>query len=260
MRRLLAILAPLLGFLLFAPLASAAQTPPSWFGGLYYEGDTFSGSSPDWTDWRTVRAVAIRRFEHLSVGAEVGSTRRFGLTDQAVAGDLYLDLREGTYLNIRGRGVADAEILPRADLRAELFQNLAGGWEVSGNLRFMNVAGPDVGIAGLGVAKYYGQWFLQSRVSLARIEGEHAPSASLSARRILEDDGRQYFEFGGGVGKEVVLLGGGPILEARSTRFLAASHQRFFLNRLGIHIGAGASDFEGVPLRRTLTAGLIARF
>lgn len=243
-----------------APRAAAAQAPSStWFGAVFYDGDYFTGSSPVWTDWWTIRAMANRAFGGATVGLEATTTHRFALTDQSVAVDAYVDLWQGAYVHLRSRVAPGAELLPLSDWRGEIFHALPGGWEASANLWVMNLSGPDVETAGLGLARYVSQWYLRGRASLAEIAGRHAGAVGVFARRFLGDS-RQYFELGGGTGEEVVILGAGPLLEARRTWFLAGSFQRFLFEPLGVHLSAGLNDFEGVPLRRHLTVGLISRF
>jgi YaiO family outer membrane protein len=245
----------------FQPLHGAAQTaPPPWFAGVYYEREGFAGTSPIWTDWSAYRAVAVRRLDQLSLGVEIASVERFGLKDQTVAGEVYLNLWEGAYAHLRGRVTPEADLLPRADLRGEVFHTLGGGWEVSASIWRMNVAGPKVTSAGVGLASYRAQWLVRTQGSVARIGGDHALSGAVFARRYLGTSSREYLEFGGGTGEEIVVLGGGPVLDSRSTWFLSGSWQRFLHESLGVNLAAGVTDFEGVPLRRTLGVGLIARF
>jgi YaiO family outer membrane protein len=246
--------------LLLPTSAMSQETAPPWFAGIFVERDNFSGSSTIWTDWTSVRALAVRNFDRGSLGLEVASVERFDLSDQAVAGELYLELWDGAYAYLRGRVTPDAELLPKGDLRGEIFQSLGGGWEASANFWMMDVAGPNVTVGGLGLAKYQGQWFLRSQGNLARIAGESAYSGRVFARRFLAGSSREYFEVGTGTGKEVVVLGAGPVLDARNTWFVSGSHQRFLNEHFGFNLGVGVSDFEGVPFRRTLALGLISRF
>ena len=94
---------------------------------------------------------------------------------------------------------------------------------------------------------------------MADIAGERAAAGSLSARRFLRDSG-EYLQVGAGRGSEMVALGPGPVLDARSTWFVALTAQRFLMGPFGAHVSVGLNDFEGVPRRRSLTIGLLARY
>lgn len=255
----------IVGFSLTCALGKPASlegqaSSTDWFGGIHYDHETFSGSSPVWSDWSTVRALAVRRFDRFSLGLEAASVERFELSDRSLAGEIYLDLWEGAYAHLRVRGTPQADLLPRADLRIEVFNSLGGGWEGSGSLWRMNVAGPEVTVFGVGVARYQAEWLLRGQGTLARIAGDNALSGGIFARRFLGTTSREYFEFGAGTGNEIVVLGAGPILDSRSTWFLSGRVQRMLHQHLGVNLGAGLSDFEGIPLRRTLSLGLIAQF
>jgi YaiO family outer membrane protein len=254
-------IATLAAVALLVPFTGSAQEPtPPWFGGVFYDVDTYSGSVPGWTTWTGVRVLAQRRIDRATLGLEVASLRRFDLSDQAVSGEIYLELWEGAYTHLRGRVTQDGDFLPKSDVRGELFQSLGGGWEASANLWTMNVTGPNVLIGGIGLAKYQGIWFIRSEGNLARLDGEDALSGRLYVRRYVGASSREYIEVGAGAGKEIAILGAGPLLDARSTWFISGNHHRFLSEHLGYSITVGVTDFEDVPLRRSLSLGLITRF
>jgi YaiO family outer membrane protein len=236
-----------------------AQTPPPWSAVVRYEIDEFAGSAPAWSRWWEAHALVSRRVARVTVAVEAAVLHRFGLRDEAVAGEAYVNLWPGAYAHARAGVAPGARLVALSDWRLALFHALPGGWEATGNLWLQNLPGADVEVFGIGMARYVGPWYLRGQVSLARIAGGSAGAGAVFARRFLGDP-QQYVEGGAGLGSEVVVLGPGPVVDARATRFLAVNFQRFVRGPLGVQASAGLNDFEGVPLRRHLAVGLIARF
>ena len=119
-----AVLALVIG--LATPAASSAQAPSGvWSGGVFYDGDYFSGS--EWVDWSAVRGTIHRRIGTTTLGVELGEVRRFGERDRSVAGEAYLTLWPRASAHVRAGVTPDARLLPRSDWRAALYQGLPGG-------------------------------------------------------------------------------------------------------------------------------------
>jgi YaiO family outer membrane protein len=254
--------AGIVAFVLLAalPAPSRAQAPGrAWSAGVFYDGDYFPEASPEWADWSAMRALVQRRVGTATLGVELATVRRFEARDQNVAAEAYVVLWGQAYAHVRGSVTPDAHVLPLSDWRLTLYQGLPGAWEASGSLALLNVPGSDVTIAGLGVARYVRQWYLQGRATVADVGGERAGAASLAARRLL-GEGTEYLQASAGWGREMVVLGLGPVVDARSTWFVALTAQRFVTEVFGVHVSAGLNDFEGVPRRRSLTVGLLARY
>jgi YaiO family outer membrane protein len=243
---------------LTAPTDAVAQD--QWFGGLYFDHDSFEESAPAWESWQSVRGSLVRQLGAGAIGLEVEWVERFDETDAAAAVDLYANLWPGAYANLRARHAPDPTVLPAADWRLEVFQSLPRGWEVSANGRLSTVPGPNVTVLGLGLAKYLSAWYLRGLASVAEVDGSRSGGAAFFARRFFADDGRQFIEGGGGFGGESVAVGPGPALDVRDTAFFQISFQRTIRGPFGVHATIGANDFEGVPLRRHLTVGVTARF
>ncbi len=239
---------------------SPAQAQTPWFAAVFYDRDLFAGSSPVWTDWETLRTVAVRQFDRGALAVEAERTERFDFADEALAIDGYLNLWSGAYGNLRVRAGSQSQVTPRSDWRLEVFQSLAGGWEVAGSAWHMNVPGPNVFVGGVGVGRYVSAWYLRARANLAEISGTRVGGAALSARRFFMDDGRQFIEGAAGFGGEAVTVGPGPLLDVRDTWFAQVTVQRTFREPFGFHVGLGVHDFERIPARRRVTLGLTARF
>jgi YaiO family outer membrane protein len=245
-------------FVALAPIDVRAQE--RWFGGLYFDHDSFGESVPAWESWQSVRASIVREVDGGAIGLEVERVERFGRSDLAAAADLYVNLWPGSYANLRARYAPDPEVLPAADWRLEVFQSLPGAWEASANARLSTVPGPNVTVLGLGIAKYVSAWYLRGLGTVAEVDGTRSGGGAFFARRFFADDGRQFVEAGGGLGGESVAVGPGPTLDVRDTAFFQISFQRTVRGPFGAHATVGAHDFEGLPLRSHVTLGVTARF
>jgi len=193
------------------------------------------------------------------LGAEVAQVGRFGLKDEVLALDGYKNLWNRAYANLRVRINPKSDILPNADVRGELFQALESGWEVSGSYWRLDLDLEDVDVMGVGLAKYHGDWYLRQVTNVSRLAGKFAVSLSFAVRRLLNPP-HEYVELSGGIGEEAVLLGPGPVVDLRHTRFVRGSVQRFFSTHWGYSTAAMFNLFEGTPERWGLKLGLLTRF
>lgn len=236
-----------------------ADTIGPWFAGLRHDREFIGSDLPQWTDWIQNQAVIVRDFTGGAIGGELFQVERFGLKDHGIALDMYKDLWRGSYGNLRLRATSDADVLPKLDVRLEVFQAAASGWEVSGSYWRMDFVENDVDIFGAGLAKYYRNWYFRGVTTMSTLAGGSAFSFSGMARRFL-DPPREYLEISTGVGREVVVLGPGPTVDVRNTRFLQGRIQRFFNSWWGLSAGLTYNRFEGAPERIGLSFGLITRF
>lgn len=235
------------------------QSGPRWFAHLSLERQFLDSDLPPWSDWTSVEVGLVREFNRGAVGVQAFRVERFGAMDGGAAVDLYRELWAGSYGNLRVRVAPGGGTLPEADVRGELFQALPGAWEVSGSWWRMSLPVHDVDVAGLGVARYVGDWYVREVTSLSFLAGESSLSASVSARRFLGSS-REFLELGAGVGREAVVLGTGPAVDTRDTRFAQVRVSRFLGRRWGVTGTAGYHAFEGAPDRKLLAVGILARF
>jgi YaiO family outer membrane protein len=243
-----------------APGAVTPDTvPPAWLAGLWYEREVIRSDLPGWSDWTGLRVSAMRDLRRGALGLELFRAERFGLRDLGGSLDWYVELWERAYANVRLRVTPGADVLPGMDLRGELFQAWPGGWEVSGSGWWMDFPEHDAVVAGVGIARYLGSWYLRETVTLGTLAGESALSTSFLARRYL-DPPREYLELSGGVGKEVVVLGAGPTVDVRDTRFLRWGLQKFLTRSWGVSAALQYHRFQGTPSRRGGSLGVLARF
>ncbi len=235
-----------------------AQTPAPTFFAAQYEHAFINSDLPAWTDWRHMQVQAYTDIDGGTLGLELGRTERFQLVDETVALDLFADIRGGAYANLKVRGTRDAEVLPGWDARLEVFQTFAGRWEGSLAIWHMDFPTENVNLVGAALARYAGNWYLRARALLSRSAGESAGAFGLSARRFLSSP-RESVEFSLGTGKEVVVLGVGPVVDLRRNSFVQAVGQRFVTRRVGLSLLTSYNTFEGAPARFAVGIGLIAR-
>jgi YaiO family outer membrane protein len=207
---------------------------------------TFTGGREAWTD----ADVALRRkFERGSLALEWLQADHFGSTDHAWALDGYVSLWARAYANLRyQRGPSDG-ILPRDAWRAELFQGVGRGWELSASvdhLRFNS----DTEFYGVGVGRYVGNWYL--RYKLQHVPGVSSGSWShrVLARNYYRGDADDYVEVSASSGRSSDLDRTGALVR-NSNAALGVAWVHYFHPRWGFKLGAGyADDADGFDERR----------
>lgn len=230
-----------------------------WHAALGYGFEAFAR---DRAAWHAASAQVGRRFDHGTVIGELLAARRFDRTDEGLAVDAYRTLWPRAYGNLRVQVDPDAEVLPRLDVAAELFQGVARGFELSGGYRRMQYPNDQADLFTAGAGKYTGNWYLRARAIVVPREGATAVSGSVAVRRYFAttDD---YLDVQGGIGEELITVGtgpSGPLVDVRQTRYVAATWRRFVTARLGLTIGATYNAIDGFPDRRGLSFGLMQRW
>lgn len=165
----------------------AADRP--WTASVSASIDTFSDGRDAWHEQAL---TASRQTPRGPVIARAGFANRFGLSDEQIEIEFYPTLRPGTYAFI-GAGVSpDHALYPQSRLAVDLYQALAGGFEISGGYRrlgFDNTVHMYVG----ALSKYAGPWLLTGRLTTVDAGGpERELSGQLQARRYFGADGTSY--------------------------------------------------------------------
>jgi len=245
------------------PALAAAQSPSasetSNVVSFTHEHTFISSANPGWADWTETRVGLMHTLDRGAIGGETARVKRFGLADVALTADTYIETWSGAYANIRGRITPQADVLPRWDAYAELFQSLGAGWEASASAWHMNVPAANVSVFGAGVGRYAGAWYLRALGRLSRSAGSNVGSTSILVRRYLGDS-RELVEVATGTGREVVVLGAGPVVALRRTTSAHIRAQQFVTPVLGASAALSFNTFEGAPDRLGLSVGLLARF
>lgn len=240
--------------LLLALLVPASDTGQAWRASAGYAFESFTSQR---ATWQAYQVRVERKLRHGSVALEMGDASRFSLWDQSLALDAYQTLWRRAYGNVRLAVAPGAQVLPRSDVTAEIYQGVPGGWEASAGYRRMSFPGTSVNIWDASLAKYAGDWYLRARLMAVPQSGRLGGGLALEARRYLRtaDD---YLDASAGVGHEVITLPIAPVVAA--SRFLAARYQGFFSTHVGISVGATYNSQQGIPDRRGLALGIICRW
>ena len=227
----------------------------SWRASLSYGFEDFTSS---WASWQAWDARFERKTASGSIAAEALASTRFGVWDQGGALDAYHLLWRRAYGNLRIGLAPGAQVTPRFDLTAEVYQGLPAAWEASASYRRMSYATSGVNLWGASLAKYAGNWYVVARLTAVPQAGRLGGGISLLARRYLEtaDD---YVDLSAGTGNEIVTLAADSVAVDRS-RFLAARLQRFLTARVGVSVAATYNTQQGIPTRRGLTVAAMYRW
>jgi YaiO family outer membrane protein len=247
--------------LLFALLLAAPDTvtAPRWRAGLNYGFEAFTR---DRATWQAASAQLGRRFAHGTLIGELITATRFDLTDRGAALDGYQTLWRRSYGNLRVQVVPDSKVLPRLDVSAEVYQALAGAFEVSAAYRRMQFTHDRANLFSAGLGKYTGNWYLRARTTIVPKSGTTGVSGSLAVRRYLAsaDD---FLDVQVGLGQELITVGSGPNgpdIQVRANRFVALRIQKFVTPAIGVSVGATYNGTDGFPDRRGLSAGASYRW
>lgn len=226
-----------------APATGPAAAQPVRWTAEVSAGATDAGPAGDWRDG----GVALRRRSAAgSIGLEWLWASRFDRTDRAAAIDAYVNLSPRAYVNLRYQdAIGDDALFPRRAWRAEAFQVLDGGWELSAGYDRLEYAGNAVGIAGVGLGRYWGNFYARARVARASGTGSDSNSVRGLLRYYYAGTGDDYLELAGGSGRsaaDLAQLGG-------EARFRSDSASVAWLRSLGpswsLRMGASYADDQG---------------
>lgn len=196
----------------------------------------FSGSRSSWED----RSLALRRyFEQGSIAVEYLWADRFDAADHALALDAYVDLWPRAYANLRYQTAPDGVRFPDHSWRAELYQGVGRGWELSASIDHLQFDRRGVDIYGLGVGRYSGNVYARLRVRRA------SPSGSMSyqglARYYYAGNGDEYLELSGGTGRSRDERLASVSVDDTSAS-LGVAWVNYFTPRVGLKLAAGYDD------------------
>ncbi|MEW6238547.1 MAG: YaiO family outer membrane beta-barrel protein [Candidatus Omnitrophota bacterium] len=200
-----------------------------WEASLFYSYNALSSGLPG---WHRYGASVKRKFSNGVLGIEGFQAQRFSEIDEGAAIDGYLDLWREAYGNLRLQIVPGADFMPQTDALLELYQDVGGGWEISGNYRLMDYSNDDINIYGFSIGKYLDDWYIRGRLNFTPKRDNVFVSGALSLRRYFGED--NFLELGGGLGEEIVTLGAGPLIEGRKTKSISLKGQKYFLPHWGV--------------------------
>ena len=161
-------------------------------------------------------AVSLRRYsEYGSIALEKWGLQRYGDSDGAWALDAYPRLWQGAYANVRYQHADNANLYPNASWRAELFQNIGQGWEVSGSHDYLGF-NSHVKIDGAGLGKYWGNFYARWRYQHVQSDVSSGNGNRLLVRYYYEGDADHYAEANISNGRSDDF--GGALLNPNSSR------------------------------------------
>lgn len=211
--------------------------------------------------WHDAGASLRRRFDKGSVALEWLRASRFGDSDQALALDAYVDLWPRAYANLRYQHASGDSLYPGNAWRAELYQGVGSGWELSASYDRLGFAGGATEIYGAGVGRYWGDFYARARVT--RVPGLDSNSTAVRGmvRWYYAGTGDDYFEVAGGSGRsasELAQLGAAARFNSNSA---SLAWVRWFNARWGLRVGAGyADDAAAGRIERDVSVGLSRRW
>jgi YaiO family outer membrane protein len=207
-----------------------------WSASLGASWETFSPTRADWSDY----TLSVRRhFERGSLALEALGADRFSTSDNAWALDGYVDLWSRAYANLRYQRSPSGNLFPQTSWRAELFQGVGRGWELSGSYDRLDFNSSPVDIYGLGVGKYVGNWYVRLRHLFVPGNGGGSNSDRLLARYYYKGDADNYVEFAAGAGwSDTALLGATGLSGQGNSWSTSAAWVKFLSPRVGFKLGA----------------------
>jgi len=234
------------------PEASARGYKWALSGGLSRtEAGTFSARE---------NSIALRHYTELgSIAIERLGQERFGYSDQAWAIDAYPRLWQGAYANLRYQRTTSPDLYPPRAWRAELYQNVGGGWELAASRDFLGF-GSGVRIDGVSAGRYWGNFFARWRHQRVQSDSSSGRGDRFFVRYYYEGDADHYVEANVSRGRSED-FSSGLILPSRSdSRGVVWYH---FVNRdWGFKLSASqSSDSAGVGVKaRDAGVSLVRRW
>lgn len=225
-----------------------------WESLLSYEFEAFQHTQQP---WHTGVAGIGHYFDWGFVSLQGTLTQRFGLLDQAIGADAYVDLWPGASGNLRVIGDWNPQVLPRWDVFTQLYQSLGDIFELSGGYRLMAFPASNVHFIDLGLAAYLGNWYIGLQ-PMMYFAGE-GPGAQLSGwARYLFDTADDYVELRTAFGRRIATVAGGSngATLAGQTTFNAAINGQYFITpNIGLLATVDYNYDDQFPARFGFTVG-----
>ncbi|MGN6513558.1 MAG: YaiO family outer membrane beta-barrel protein [Lysobacteraceae bacterium] len=225
------------------------------------------GAEHTWFDpsrqaWNDETATLRRHFARGSLALEMLHADRFGSSDTAWALDAYAPLWQRAYANFRVQHGPQGGLFAERSWRAEVFQGVGTGWELSASYDRLEFANSDVDMYGLGIGRYLGDWYLRYRALRVPGIGEGSLSHRGLARYYYAGNADDYVEVSGGTGRSVDSATGlAEDAVRRSSASFGVAWVRFFSPRWGVKLGADlANNTEGGYDERSVSAALYTRW
>ncbi|MDQ3205309.1 MAG: YaiO family outer membrane beta-barrel protein, partial [Pseudomonadota bacterium] len=212
--------------------------------------------SPDRDGWDDQELSLRHHFTRGSLALELLRAERFGRDDTAWALDAYTPLWNRAYANLRYQ--SGGGLLPDQSWRAEVFQGVGRGWELSGSYDHLDF-GSGTDLYGVGVGRYVGNYYMRYKALYVGGSGNVSHRGTL--RNYYEGNGDDYVEITAGTGRSNE-VGDGQFDRSlrRSKSSLGVAWVKYFHPQWGFKLGANyANDVDGFDERR-INASLYSRW
>lgn len=218
----------------------------------------FSPARADWFDY----ALSLRHYRDAwSLAGEWLSADRFGQADDAWALDAYVDLWRRAYANLRVQHGPDGALYPETAWRAELFQGVGAGWELSAGIDQLRFRASTADLYGLGIGKYAGNWYLRWKHLFTHSDSSSGNSDQGLVRWYYAGNGDDYLEARASLGRSTQDLDGRPGAGApRDSRSIGLALASFPHRHWGYKIGTGYGDDDDSFVARQVSATLYLRW
>lgn len=208
--------------------------------------------------WHAAGGAVGARAGNLSAQARAERVRRYDEWGTRLGLDAYAKAWTGAYLNLWMQASPDAAFLPYLDYRVEVFQSLRGRFEVSASFRQMRFEAATVDLAGAGIARYLGAWYVRLSGTIDPLEGTPW-SGAVAAKRFFGDGG-DFAEGRAGAGFSAEVCPDCSGSDAVDGWFLSARARKSFSSRYGADLRAQAGREEGLGPYFELGGGLFLRW
>lgn len=217
--------------------------------------------TPERTNWNEYEVALRRRFSRGSLALEMLRAHRFDTHDTAWALDGYVTLWERAYANVRYQRGPSGDLFADHGWRAELFQGVGDGWELSGSYGHLQFGGSDTDMYGLGVGRYWSNFYARYRVLHVPGVGSGSLSHRGQLRYYYAGNADDYFEVSAGSGRSHERdTGAFDQIVGSSHSSYGVNFVKFFHPQWGIKLGLGfANDVDGFD-ERSVSAALYTRW
>ncbi|MCD6235005.1 MAG: YaiO family outer membrane beta-barrel protein [Candidatus Marinimicrobia bacterium] len=175
------------------------QNPLTWEGGVALDYQTFSTEKSDW--FGMIQNVK-RDFKNQTLMVEAGQYWRYDRTDQQLSGEIYADVWQNAFWNVRFSAAFQQVFLPDFDIYSELYQGFAGKWEGAVAYRMMNFPDDDIHIPALAVALYQGSYYFRYKFNYI-IDNPNNKVFHYFSARYYYGSVDDYVEFSYGYGRDL---------------------------------------------------------
>lgn len=210
--------------------------------------------SRHWND----QTLSVRRYwDRGSLAFETLRAHRFDEHDYAWALDGYANLWSGAYANVRYQQAPAQRLFPHRSWRAEVYQSVGGGWELSASDDTL-LFDTRVDIYGLGIGKYVGNFYLLLRHTAILTATSHGKGDRLLGRYYYRGDGDSYVELAHSSGRSddtLSLVGGRTHSGASSVNWV-----HYVTPRWGFKLGASYSRESTGGTEKGVSAALYRRW